>query len=59
MTVLRKDVQWDAGYSIFVLTGISQGITTAFKNFLDRVKKGQRVSEVKIPLFLFISILLS
>ena len=59
MTVLRKDVEWMQDVPFSCLQESLRVLQTAFKNFFDRVKKGQRVSEVKIPLLLFICILLS
>jgi len=49
MTVLRKDVEWMQDVPFSCLQESLRVLQTAFKNFFDRVKKGQRVSDVKNP----------
>ena len=49
MTVLRKDVEWMQDVPFSCLQETLRSLQTAFKNFFDRVKKGQRVSEGRNP----------
>ena len=49
MTVLRKDVEWIQDVPFSCLQETLRSLQTAFKNFFDRVKKGQRVSEGRNP----------
>ena len=49
MTVLRKDGEWIQDVPFSCLQETLRSLQTAFKNFFDRVKKGQRVSEGRNP----------
>ena len=49
MTVLRKNVEWMGDVPFSCLQQTLMSLQTAFKNFFDRVKKGQRVSEGRNP----------
>ena len=49
MTALRKDVEWMQDVPFSCLQETLRSLQTAFKNFFDRVKKGQRVSEGRNP----------
>ena len=49
MTVLRKDVEWMQDVPFSCLQETLRSLQTAFKNFFDRVNKGQKVSDGRNP----------
>ena len=49
MTVLRREVEWMQDVPFSCLQETLRSLQTAFKNFFDRVKKGQRVSDGRNP----------
>jgi len=49
MTMLRKNVEWMGDVPFSCLQQTLMSLQSAFKNFFDRVKKGQRVSEGRNP----------